>query len=147
MRSHCSVTLSALLSVAASIPARADTGLIGKWAGPFNGIQTEVTLPPGPFGYVRGEAEKVAEGPRFVEATLQINVEIQKNGLAMGTWTAGEFKQRFVCAQISQAIWNCVDGGGRASVEVRSPTEIKVCYLDHREGSQGAGCALLRRAQ
>lgn len=146
MRSSYSVALSALLSFIASIPASADTELTGKWAGTFNGVQVEIPLQPGPFGW-QGEDIKKVRTPRFVEATLQLDVETQKNGLAVGTWNAGEFKQRFVCAQISQAMWNCVDSGGRASMEVKSATEIKVCYLDNRQGAQGAGCGLLRKAQ
>jgi hypothetical protein len=78
---------------------------------------------------------------------LQINFETQKKGLAVGTWNAGKFKQKFACAQISPTVWNCVDAGGRASVEITSATEIKVCYLDNRQGAQGAGCALLRKAK
>src|SRR5262249_46569892 len=139
VRRYHSLALGVLLSVVASIPARAETDLTGKWVGPFNGIQVEVPLRPGPFGWLSGEDRKVEE-PRFVEATLQLDVEIQRKGLAVGTWTAGEFKQRFVCAQISQTVWNCVDAGGRASVEITSATEIRVCYLDSREGAQGAGC-------
>jgi hypothetical protein len=77
---------------------------------------------------------------------LHIEFETQKQGLVVGTWSAGEFKQQFVCAQLSQTQWNCVDSGGRASLEIRSATEIKVCYFDHREEAEGAGCALLRRA-
>jgi hypothetical protein len=145
VRSYHSVALGAFLSVVASIPARAETALTGKWVGPFNGVQVEMPLRPGPFGWQSGEAKSV-QTPKFVESTLQIDFETQKKGLAVGTWTAGEFKQKFVCAQISQAVWNCVDSGGRASIEVTSATEIKVCYLDNREGAQGAGCALLRRA-
>ena len=145
MRGYYSMALGALLSVIASIPARAETDLTGKWVGPFNGVQVEIPLQPGPFGWQSGEAKRV-QAPRFVEATLQIDFETQRKGLAVGTWTAGEFKQKFVCAQISEAVWNCVDAGGRASVEVTSASEIRVCYLDNREGAQGAGCALLRRA-
>ena len=100
------------------------------------------------IGLATSDDRQVARrpGPRFVESTLQIDVEIQKKGVAAGTWTAGEFKQKFVCAQVSKAVWNCVDAGGRATLEVTLATEIKVCYLDNREGAQGAGCALLRRA-
>ena len=145
MRSDYSAVLSGFLSLVANIPALADTDLTGKWVGPFHGIQVEIPLPSSPFGYLSGEARK-AEGSRFVDSTLQLEIDTQKKGLATGTWTAGEFKQRFVCAQLNQTVWNCVDSGGRASVEVTSPTEIKVCYLDSREGAQGAGCALLRRA-
>ena len=144
MQGYYSVALGALLSVTASILAHAETDLTGKWVGPFNGVQVEIPLRPGPFGYESGEARK-SQGPRFIESTLHIDIEVQKKGLAAGTWTAGEFKQKFVCAQINQTVWNCVDGGGRGSVEVISPTEIKVCYLDNREGAQGAGCALLRK--
>ena len=78
---------------------------------------------------------------------VQLEFDSQKNGLAVGTWTAGEFKQRFVCALVNSTVWNCVDAGGRASIEVKSATEIKVCYLDNREGAQGAGCGLLKKAQ
>jgi len=149
VRRYHSAALSILLSVVASISAHAQTDaqtdLIGKWAGPFHGIQIEIPLRPGPFGWQPGEKKEVP-GPRFVESTLQIAVDIQKDGVAAGTWTAGEFKQKFVCAEVSQAVWNCVDSGGRATLEVTSATEIKVCYLDHRENAQGAGCALLRRA-
>ena len=145
MRSFHSMALGALLSVVANVPAHADTDLTGKWVGQFNGVQVEIPLQPGPFGYQSGEPRK-AEAPRYIETTLQINFESQKKGLAAGTWNAGEFKQKFVCAQVSQTQWNCVDAGGRASVEVTSATEIKVCYLDNREGAQGAGCALLRKA-
>ena len=81
-----------------------------------------------------------------METTLQINFETQQKGLAVGTWNAGQFKQRFVCAQVGQTLWNCVDATGRASIEVTSPTEIKVCYLDNRQGAQGAGCGLLRKS-
>ena len=146
MRSYYSVALGAFISVVASIPARAETDLTGKWVGTFNGVQVEIPLQPGPFGW-QGEDAKKVPAPRFVEATLRLDVETQKSGLAVGTWNAGEFKQKFVCAQISQAVWNCVDAGGRASIEVKSATEIKVCYLDNRGGAQGAGCGLLRKAQ
>ena len=146
MRSYYSVALGALLSVVASIPARAETDLTGKWVGQFNGVQIEIPAERGPFGYPREEA-KGAQTPRFVEQTLQLDIETQSKGLAVGTWTAGEFKKHFVCAQVSQPIWNCIDSGGRASVEVTSPTEIKVCYFDNREGAQGAGCAILRRTK
>jgi len=145
VRSEYSVVLGGFLSVVASIPAFADTDLTGKWSGAFHGIQVEVPLKPSPFGYLSGEARKV-EGSRFVDSTLQLEIDTQKKGLATGTWTAGQFKQRFVCAQLNDTVWNCVDSGGRASVEVTSPTEIKVCYLDSREGAQGAGCAQLRKA-
>ena len=144
MRTHYCVALGAVLSVVASLPASAETALTGKWVGPFNGVQVEIPVQPGPFGYEGGESKRVL-GPRFVENTLQIDFETQKKGLAVGTWNAGQFKQRFVCAQISQTTWNCVDAGGRASIEVTSATEIKVCYLDNRQGAQGAGCGLLRK--
>jgi len=149
VRRYHSAALSILLSVVASISAHAQTDartdLTGKWTGPFHGIQIEIPLRPGPFGWQPGENKQIP-GPRFVESTLQIDVEIQKKGVAAGTWTAGEFKQKFVCAQVGQAVWNCVDAGGRSTLEVTSATEIKVCYLDNRESAQGAGCALLRRA-
>src|SRR5262245_2396690 len=98
MHSYCSVALGALLSVVANTPARAETELTGKWVGQFNGVQVELPLQPGPFGYPVGEPRK-AQGPRFVETTLQIEFENQRKGLAVGTWNAGEFKQKFVCAQ------------------------------------------------
>ena len=144
MRTYYCVALGAVLSVVASFPASAETELTGKWVGPFNGVQVEIPMQPGPFGYESGESRKVL-GPRFVETTLQIDFEAQKKGLTVGTWNAGQFKQRFVCAQISQTAWNCVDATGRASIEVTSATEIKLCYLDNRQGAQGAGCALLRK--
>jgi hypothetical protein len=146
MRSYYSVALVAFLSVVASIPARAETDLTGKWVGQFNGVQIEIPPERGPFGYAREEA-KGAQTPRFVENPLQLDIETQSKGLAVGTWTAGEFKKHFVCAQTSQASWSCIDSGGRASVEVTSSTEIKVCYFDNREGAQGAGCAILRRTK
>jgi hypothetical protein len=144
MRIYYCVALGAVLSVVASFPASAETELTGKWVGPFNGVQVEIPVQPGPFGYEGGEPRKVL-GPRFVQTTLQIDFESQKKGLAVGTWNAGQFKQRFVCAQVSQTAWSCVDAAGRASIEVTSATEIKVCYLDNRQGAQGAGCALLRK--
>jgi hypothetical protein len=146
VRNNSSVILGLLLSVVASIPARAETDLTGKWVGTFNGVQVEIPLQPGPFGW-QGEEAKKLRAPRFVEATLQLDVETQKKGLVVGTWNAGAFKQTFVCAQLSQAAWNCVDAGGRASIEIKSATEIRLCYLDNREGAQGAGCAQLRKSQ
>ena len=146
MRSYYSVALGALLSVVASIPARADTDLTGKWIGQFNGVQIEIPPERGPFGYPR-EDTKAAQSARFVENPLQLDIETQSKGLVVGTWTAGEFKKHFVCAQIGQTIWNCIDSGGRASVELTSPTEIKVCYFDNREGAQGAGCGILRKTK
>ncbi len=144
MRSYHFIALGALLSVVVSVPARADTDLTGKWVGQFNGVQIELPPERGPFGQPR-EDGKGAQSPRFVENPLQLDIETQSKGLAVGTWIAGEFKKHFVCAQTSPTIWNCIDAGGRASVEVMSPTEIKVCYFDNREGAQGAGCAALRR--
>jgi hypothetical protein len=149
MRSHHSVLLGALLSVVAIVPARAETDLTGKWVGQFNGVQIEIPPERGPFGYPRDDAKgaQAAQTARFVENPLQLDIETQSKGLAVGTWTAGEFKKHFVCAQTGQTVWNCIDSGGRASVEVASPTEIKVCYFDNREGAQGAGCAILRRSK
>jgi hypothetical protein len=145
VRRYRFVAVGALLSVATAF-AWAETDLTGKWVGPFDGVQVEIPQQqPGPFGWQGGQPRKV-QTPRFVQATLTIDFETQKKGLAAGTWTAGEFAQKFVCAQIGETVWNCVDAGGRASVEVMSASELKVCYLDHREGAQGAGCGLLRRA-
>ena len=147
MRNYHSVIVGALLSVLASIPAHAEADLTGKWVGTFSGVQVEFPPQRGPFGQPIDEAKRGQTAPRFVENTLQLDVDTQKNGLAVGTWNAGEFRQRFVCAQVSLAVWNCVDAGGRASLEVKSATELRVCYLDNREGAQGAGCGLLRKAQ
>jgi hypothetical protein len=147
MRSHYSVALGAILFVVASLPARAEADLTGKWVGRFSGVQIEIPPERDAFGYPRGEAKAAKTTPKFIENPLQIDIETQKNGLVVGTWTAGEFKKHFVCAQTSQTVWNCIDSGGRASVEVTSATEIKVCYFDNLEGAQGAGCATLRRAK
>jgi hypothetical protein len=144
VRSYHSVALGAILYVVASLPASAAPDLTGKWIGQFNGVQIEIPPERGPFGYPREEA-KGAQTARFIEQNLELDIETQSKGLAVGTWTAGEFKKHFVCAQTSPTVWNCIDSGGRASVELTSPTEIKVCYFDNREGAQGAGCATLRR--
>jgi hypothetical protein len=82
VRSFYSVVLGA--SVVASIPALAETDLTGKWVGEFNGVQIEIPAEPGPFGYLRGEAQGV-QTPRFVEQTLQLDIENQSKGLAVGT--------------------------------------------------------------
>lgn len=145
MRTYCPVTLGILLSVLSNAPVHAATDLTGKWVGTFNGVQIEIPVQPGPFGYESGQSKEV-QGPRFIETSLQINFEAQQKGVAVGTWNAGQFKQRFVCAQLNQSMWNCVDMAGRASIEVTSATEIKVCYLDNRQGAQGAGCATLRKS-
>jgi hypothetical protein len=144
MRTYHAVTLGALLSVVANMPASADTELTGKWIGSFNGVRVDIPVQRGPFGYESGEARTIQE-PKFVQRTLQVSFETQQKGLAVGTWNTEEFKQRFVCANVSQTMWNCVDAAGRASMEVTSPTQIKVCYLHNLQGAQGAGCALLRK--
>jgi hypothetical protein len=146
LRTFHSLAIGAVSSVLLIIPAHADTELIGNWAGQFNGVQVEIPIQSGPFDY---EFERPLSGklpgPRFVHAFLHINFETQKNGLAVGTWKTAEFEQRFVCAQISENIWNCVDAGGRTRIEVISATEMRLCYLDDRQGAQGAGCARLRK--
>jgi hypothetical protein len=144
VRTYYSLTLGILLAAVANVAASAEMNLTGRWVGPFNGVQVEISVEPGPFGYQNGEPRTV-QGPRFVETTLHIDFEDQRQGLAVGTWSTANFRQRFACAQINETVWNCVDSGGRASLEVRSASEIKVCYLDNRLGSQGAGCALLRK--
>src|SRR5271154_1580012 len=100
----------------------------------------------GPFGQVRDD-NKGAPPPRFVDNALQFVIETQNKGLIVGTWAAEDYKKHFVCAQTSPTEWNCIDSGGRATLQVTSATEIKVCYFDNREGTQGAGCASLRRAK
>lgn len=145
MRNYHSVLVIAFLSVLAVSPAHAQTDLTGKWTGTFSGVQVEFPQQRGPFGQTIDAGRKSTSAPRFLENPLQLEFDSQKNGLAVGTWTAGEFKQRFVCALVNSTAWNCVDAGGRASIEVKSATEIKVCYLDNREGAQGAGCGLLKK--
>lgn len=140
------VALAALIFGVSSLPAHADTDLTGLWSGQFNGIQIEIPPERGPFGYVRDDS-KTTQPPRFVDKLLQLNIETQSKGLVSGTWTSGEFKKRFVCAQTSQNAWNCIDAGGRGTVEMTSPTELRLCYFDNREAAQGAGCATLRRAK
>jgi len=119
MRSYKLVALGALSLVVVSVPAHADTDLTGKWVGQFNGVQIDFPGERSPFGYLRDDT-KGTSSPRFVEQALQLEVETQRKGLAVGIWTAGEFKKHFVCAQTGEAMWNCVDSGGRASVEVTS---------------------------
>lgn len=146
MQNYHFTIVGSLLSVLASIPAHAETDLTGKWVGTFSGVQIEFPPQRGPFTYLKNDDKPAQTSPRFVDNPLQLVIDTQKNGVAVGSWNAGQFKQRFVCAQISQAMWNCIDAGGRASLEVKSATELRVCYLDNREGAQGAGCGLLRRA-
>jgi hypothetical protein len=140
------VALVALFLGIASFPAHAETDLTGMWVGQFNGIQIEIPPERGPFGYVR-EEPKSAQTPRFVDKLLQFDVETQSKGLVSGTWTSGEFKKRFVCAQTGQGAWSCIDAGGRGTVEMTSPNELRLCYFDNREAAQGAGCATLRRSK
>jgi hypothetical protein len=144
VRSYYSLTIGILLYAAASAATSAEIGLTGSWVGSFKGVQVEIAVEPGPFGYQNGQPRTV-EGPRFVETTLHIDFDTQRNGLTVGTWSTDEFKQRFACAQIGQTSWSCVDAGGRANVETISATEIKVCYLDNRLGAVGAGCARLQK--
>jgi hypothetical protein len=140
------LALGAISSVLLIVPAHADTELIGNWAGPFDGVQVEIPIRSGPFDYEFGQPPSgKLPGPRFVHAILHIDFETQKNGLAVGTWKTAKFEQRFVCAQISENIWNCVDAGGRTRIELKSATEMRLCYLDDRQGAQGAGCARLRK--
>ena len=146
MRSHHLVALAALVSAVVSVPARADTDLTGKWIGQFVGVQIEIPPERGPFGHPRDDA-KASQAARFVDNPLQLDIETQNEGLVVGTWTAGEFKKHFVCAQTAATVWNCIDSGGHASVEVVSAGEIKVCYFDNRESAQGAGCGSLRRTK
>lgn len=145
MRPYHSLTAGIILAAAANVAASADTGLAGHWVGTFNAVQVEIAVEPGPFGYESGQPRTV-QGPRFMETTLHIDFETQQKGLAAGTWSTDKFSQRFACAQIAETAWNCVDAGGRASLEVLSATRIKVCYLDNRLGAVGAGCALLQKA-
>jgi hypothetical protein len=76
-------------SGASGANARAETELNGKWVGQFNGVQIEIPPERGPFGYPREEA-KGTQTPRFVQQTLQFDIETQSKGLAVGIWTAGE---------------------------------------------------------
>ena len=147
MRNYHSVIAGTVLLGLASIPAYAQTELTGKWIGTFNGVQVDFPSQRDIFGQTVDEVKKGQSPPKFVENTLQLDIDTQRNGLAVGIWKAGEFTQRFVCAQISPAVWHCVDAGGQANLEVKSATEIKVCYFDNREGAQGAGCGLLKKAQ
>lgn len=145
MRVNHFVALSSVLWVGANAPAHANTELTGNWAGPFHGVQIEIPVQPGPLGYEAGDTRTV-QGPRFIDSTLQISFETEQNGLVVGTWSARQFKERVVCAQLNPTLWNCVDATGRSSIEVTSATEIKVCYLDSRQGALGAGCAVLKKS-
>jgi hypothetical protein len=83
VQGYYSVALGVLLSVAASIPARAETDLTGKWVGPFNGVQVEIPLRPGPFGWESGEARK-SQGPRFIEASCKSRSSCRRRSLQLG---------------------------------------------------------------
>jgi hypothetical protein len=144
VRTYYSLTIGILFCALASVATSAVPGLTGSWVGSFNGVQVEIAVEPGPFGYQNGQPRAI-EGPRFVKTTLHIDFDTERKGLAAGTWSTDQFKQRFACAQINHAAWTCVDAGGRASVEVISATKIRVCYLDNRLGAVGAGCALLQK--
>ena len=144
MRAYYSLTLGIFLAVVANVAASAEPGLTGNWVGTFDGVQVEIPVEPGPFGYENGDPRTI-KGPQFIETTLHIDFETGRPGLAVGTWSTQKFRQRFACAQIRHALWNCIDAGGRASLEMMSATKMKVCYLDNRLGAQGAGCALLQK--
>jgi hypothetical protein len=83
MRSYYSIALGALLSVVVSIPAHAETDLTGKWVGQFSGVQIEIPPERGPFGYPQEES-KGAQTPRFVEQSLQLDIETQSKGIGSG---------------------------------------------------------------
>ncbi len=140
MKFLTTMTSAILLLVASASSWAAD--LTGKWVGQFKGVQIEIPVSPGPLGQRPHQAE-IDE--QFIEATLTISFDKQQGDLAVGSWTAGEFAQKFVCARTSGKMWECIDSAGRASVEEMSASEIKVCYFDHRSGAQGAGCAVLKK--
>jgi hypothetical protein len=142
---HMALLAATLISCIVASPALADDALIGKWSGPFKGVQIEFPPQQGPFSYLKDAPKKASPDPKFTETPLTLEFTTQKNGLAVGVWKSGEFSQYFVCTQINSAMWNCVDAGGRASIELKSSAQINVCYLDNREGAQGAGCGLLQK--
>jgi hypothetical protein len=144
VRNYNSIALAIFLCTGA-VSAQAQSDLVGKWTGQFIGVQIEMPMERGPFGQVKDDAK--APAPRYVDNALQFVIESQSKGLIVGTWTAEDYKKHFVCAQTSPTAWNCIDAGGRATMEATSATEIKLCYFDNREGAQGAGCASLRRAK
>lgn len=148
MRTLNSLALAATLSVLVIDSAHADAQLTGAWVGQFKGIQIEIPMRPAPFDYEFGQpaAGKLA-GPRFVQATLHVDFDVEKGGLAAGTWRTARFEQRFVCAQVGANTWDCADAGGRTSIELLSATTMRLCYLDDREGAQGAGCASLMKTR
>ena len=147
MKKLISVLFVTLIAVTATFPTLADVPLTGTWSGKFVGVQIQFPSQRGPFGLLKDNSRKPSPDSKFTETPLTLDFSNEKNGLAVGTWKSGEFSQNFVCAQISSTMWNCVDAGGRGSLELKSSTQLKVCYLDNREGAQGAGCGLLQKSR
>ena len=80
MRTYYCLTLGALLSVVANLPARAETNLTGKWAGPFNGVQVEIPVQAGPFGYEGGEARAI-QGPSLWKRRCRSTLRLSRRAL------------------------------------------------------------------
>lgn len=139
-------TLGILLVLASPLTTWADGNLTGTWEGQFKGVQVGLGTGGqyGPWGTPRESAQKLDE-PNFVDAALSVSIDVEKNGLLVGRWASGEFGQEFACAQTSPKTWNCQDHAGRASIDVVSSNQLKVCYFDTRRGAHGAGCASMKR--
>ena len=73
------------------VATSAEPGLTGSWVGSFNGVQVEMAVEPGPFGYQNGQP-RTLQGPRFVKTTLHIDFDTEMKGLAAGTWSTDRFK-------------------------------------------------------
>jgi len=139
-------TIGILLILASPLTTWADGNLTGTWEGQFKGVQVGLQGggPLGPWG-TPSEATQKPDEPNFVDVPLAVSIDVEKDGLLVGRWAAGEFGQQFACAQTSPKTWSCQDHAGRADIDIVSSNEITVCYFDTRQGAHGAGCASLKR--
>lgn len=146
MRSHVLSVLVGLIGLSSALPLHAETDLSGMWSGNIKGVQVDPpAVPRSPFAPT--EEGGTESAPRFVEASLAVNVKVQRDGLMVGTWRTKNYKQQFVCVVQETDTWHCVDGAGRATVRALSGDKVKICYLDQGAGRQSVGCGELSRTQ
>lgn len=156
MRKHLVASVIPFLLLTISMSSQAETDLTGTWIGQFKGVFITVSeVPQGLFSsrsyeQVRREERK----PEFMEIPVTASIEKQQDDLLYGHWAIQEPEEAalrrgddFVCTMTGSNKWDCVDPGGTIEIEVKSPTEVKICYLAKHGSIQGAGCGSLKKSQ
>ena len=85
--------------------------------------------------------------PQIVKQDMRVVIADQSGDLVHGLVNIAGQSQHFVCTFVTQDELGCATDTALVNVVLRSPTEVKICFIERNQAGKSAGCSVMKKTK